>query len=167
VISQERGFTLVELGAAITLIAVLAAVLLGRLAHYQELAEKAKMDSELRTIKTGLQIRLAELIVTHRQAEAAMLESEDPIRWLDDKPANYGGAYPERPRSGTWYFDASAGQLVYVVDTGRRLELESTVEPKQLRFRARLLRDRVRVTGGTVESVTGVALVPASAYRWP
>ena len=130
------------------------------------LAEKAAMETAVRTIKTGLQVRLAELIVTNRQAEAAALENEDPIKWLDEKPANYGGTYREPPERGNWYFDASPRQLVYVVNTGNRLELVVALEPKEIRFRARLLRDRINTSGGAVESVTGVTLAPVQSYRW-
>ena len=152
---------------AITLIGVFAAVLLDRLGYYQEMAEKAKMESELRTIKTGLQIRLAELIVTNRQSEAAALESEDPIRWLDDKPVNYGGAYPERPRPGTWYFDRQQRQLVYVVSTGSRLEFDTDgAAMKEIRFRARLLRGRIQALGGSLETVSGIAFGPVRTYHW-
>ena len=124
------------------------------------------MDSTLRTIKTGLQIRLAELIVTNRQSQAAQLETEDPIRWLDDKPPNYGGSYRTPPDAGVWYFDARERQLVYVVNTGNRLELDSDTGAKQVRFRARLLKDRLQLYGTGVESVSGVALVPVNPYRW-
>jgi general secretion pathway protein G len=146
---------------------VLVTVLLDRLGHYQEIAEKAKMESELRTIKTGLQIRLAELIVTNRQSEAARLEREDPMQWLDDKPANYGGAYPEQPRAGTWYFDRQRRQLVYVVGTGTRLELDAGgAAPKEIRFGVRLLTGRIQALGGPVDGVTGVALGPVRPYDW-
>jgi len=163
---REAGFSAFELAVSIIVISVLAAVLLNRLGYYQEMAEKAKMESELRTIKTGLQIRLAELIVTNRQGEAAKLESEDPIRWLDEKPSNYGGSYRTPPDTGTWYFDANERQLVYVVNSGSRLNLDSDASPKQIRFHARLLKDRLWLYGVLVESVTGVALVPVNPYRW-
>ena len=166
-ISWQRGFTLLELVIAILIISVLATVLLDRFSYYQELAEKAAMESMVRGIKTGLQIRLAELIITNRQAEAGVLETEDPVRWLEKKPANYGGAYPEQPSPGTWYFDGHQRQLVYVVTTGNRLELNTGGGAKQIRFRARLLKDRIQVLGGAVESVTGVALSPVQPYRWP
>lgn len=163
---RERGFTVFELTVVIVIFSVVVTVLLNRLNFYQELAEKAKMESELRTIKTGLQIKLAELIVTNRQAEAGKLETEDPIRWLDDKPPNYGGSYRKPPEPGAWYFDATERQLVYVVNTGNRLELGAGQEPKELRFQARLVKDRVQAAGGPVEGVSGVTLAPVRPYRW-
>lgn len=163
---RQRGFNLFELVVALALIAALAAVLLDRLAYYQEMAEKAAMESTLRVIKTGLQIRLAELIIGNRQGEAAALEREDPMRWLDPPPVNYAGAYREPPNFGKWYFDAKARQLVYVVSRGNWLELAAPGETQQVRFRAQLLRDRVNVAGGAVESVTGVTLTPVTPYRW-
>jgi prepilin-type N-terminal cleavage/methylation domain-containing protein len=163
---RQRGFNLFELVVVLALIAALAAVLLDRLAYYQEMAEKAAMDSTLRVIKTGLQIRLAELIIGNRQGEAAALEMEDPMRWLDPPPLNYAGAYREPPNFGKWYFDVQARQLVYVVSKGDRLELAAPGETQQVRFRAQLLRDRVNVAGGAVESVTGVTLTPVTPYRW-
>ncbi|MDH3287709.1 MAG: type II secretion system GspH family protein [Betaproteobacteria bacterium] len=160
------GFSMLELVAAIAIIAVLLAAFLNRLHYYQELAERAAMESTLRLIKTGLQVRLAELIITNRQAEAVLLETEDPTRWLDSKPANYVGAYRNPPERGAWYYDAREQQLVYVVNYGDRLELDAAPEPKELRFRARLLTDRVRAAGAIVESVTGVTLAPVRPYRW-
>jgi general secretion pathway protein G len=163
---RKRGFTLVELAVAISIIAVLAAVLLGRLAYYKEMAEKAAMESMVRIIKTGLQIRLAELIIGNRQVQAAALEADDPTQWLDARPANYGGTYGEPLQRGTWYFDAPERQLVYVVNTGDRLQVGVQSGPKQIRFRVRLLQDRLQLGGAVVASVSGVALVPVNPYYW-
>lgn len=163
---RELGFTLFELVVCILVFSVLVTVLLNRLRYYQEAAEKAAMESTARLVKTGLQIRLAELIIANRQAEAAALESEDPTQWLDTRPANYGGEYREPPAPGTWYFDVTARQLVYVVNTGGRLELDSQPDAKQVRFRARLLKDRLQLAGGPLERVTGVTLQPVIPYRW-
>jgi len=163
---RERGFTLFELAVAVVIISILAWVLLTRLAFYQEMAEKAAMESTVRVIKTGLQIRLAELIIGNRQGEAGTLEVEDPMQWLDTRPANYGGVYREPPVLGQWYFDANARQLVYVVNTGERLDLGTAADTKQIRFRARLLKDRLNVGGAMVESVTGITLTAVTPYRW-
>jgi len=163
---RERGHTLFELAVAFVLVSTLAAVLLSRLVYYQEMAEKAAMESLVRVIKTGLQIRLAELIIGNRQAEAETLEVEDPMQWLDAPPANYGGAYREPPVLGQWYFDAHARQLVYVVNKGDRLDLATAADAKQIRFRARLLKDRLNMGGAVVESVTGITLTTVTPYRW-
>jgi general secretion pathway protein G len=163
---RERGYTLFELVVAFVLVSTLAAVLLSRLVYYQEMAEKAAMESTVRVIKTGLQIRLAELIIGNRQGEAATLEVRDPMQWLDAQPANYGGAYREPPTLGKWYFDATARQLVYVVNTGSRLDLATAADAKQIRFRAQLLKDRLNVGGAVVESVTGITLTAVTPYRW-
>jgi len=164
---QSRGFSFLELVVASVIICMLAVLLLNRLAFYQELAEKAALESMVRVVKTGLQIRLAELIISNRQSEAAALEAEDPMQWLDARPANYRGAYREPPTRGIWYYDSAARQLVYVVNTGERLDVDTPAGGKQLRFHARLLKDRLRVGSGEVERVTGVTLAPVRPYRWP
>jgi general secretion pathway protein G len=165
---RTRGFTLFELVVVVTVFAALATVLLDRLFYLQEAAEKAAMESTLRGIKTGLQVRLAELIIANREGEAGLLEAEDPLRWLEEaRPANYGGAYREPPVPGTWYFDAAERQLVYVVNTGNRLEIAGPAGVKQLRFRARLVRDRIRLPGGALERINGIAMAPVHPYRWP
>ena len=163
---ESRGFTLVELAVAIAVIAVAAALLLNRLAYHQEMAEKAAMESVARAVKTGLQLRLADLIATHRQGQAAALEVEDPMRWLEARPDNYGGVYGAGAERGKWYFDTGRSHLVYVVNAGDRLEIGTGAAAKEIRFQARLLRDRVTFAGGAVESVTAVALNPVTPYKW-
>ena len=51
--------------------------------------------------------------------------------------------------------------------TGARLEIDGQVGVKQLRFRARLVRDAVQLPGGALEGINGVALTPVLPYRWP
>jgi prepilin-type N-terminal cleavage/methylation domain-containing protein len=161
-----RGFTLIELAVAIAIIAVAAAMLLNRLAYHQEMAEKAAMEAVARAVKTGLQVQLAQLIATHRQGQAGTLEIEDPMRWLETRPDNYDGPYGAGADRGKWYFDAARRHLVYVVNAGNRLDIDTGGEAKEIRFQARLLRDRVVTGGGAVETVTTVTLNPVTPYRW-
>jgi general secretion pathway protein G len=160
------GFTLVELAVAIAVIGLAAALLLDRLAYHQEMAEKAAMEAVVRAVKTGLQLRLADLIATQKQGQAGMLEIEDPMRWLEARPGNYGGAYGAEVERGRWYFDAGRRHLVYVVNAGDRLEIDTGAEAKEIRFHARLLKDGVTTAAGVVESVTAVTLSPVTPYRW-
>jgi competence protein ComGC len=163
---RSRGFTVFELAVAATVIGVLAVLLLNRLSYYQEMAEKAAMESMAKLVKTGLQMRLAELIATNRQGEAATLEIADPMQWLDARPANYGGDYGAGFHRGTWYFDSGRRHLVYVVNVGDRLETDIAGAPKEVRFHARLVKDRLKIGGKTAESVTAVTLSPVAPYHW-
>lgn len=164
---RSRGFTLLELVVCLFVIGALSAVLLSRLAYYQETAERIAMETTVRLIKTGLQIRLAELIIANRQSEAAVLEIEDPVQWLERRPVNYAGVFHAYATPGTWYFDEEARHLVYVANAASRLEIDASPGAKILRFRAKLLKDRVAAPGGPVERVSGVALAAVQPYRWP
>jgi prepilin-type N-terminal cleavage/methylation domain-containing protein len=163
----QRGFTLFELIVVIIIFAALATVLLARLAYYQETVERVAMETTVRLVKTGLQIRLAELIIGNRQGEAGMLEETDPMSWLERKPANYGGAWRDGAEPGNWYFDKAGRQLMYVVNTGNRLDIDTETGRKVLHFRVRLLKSLVNVPGGAVESVSGVSFSAVEPYRWP
>jgi general secretion pathway protein G len=149
-------------------IAATATVLLHRLAYYREALERAAMESTLSGIKTGLQVRLAELIIANREGQARELEARNPILWLDEgRPANYAGVYGEPVEAAALYFDAANRQLVYVVSTGDRLEIDGERGGKELRFRAQLVRSPVHLPGGAVERTSGITLAPVRPYRWP
>lgn len=163
---REKGFSLLELAVVAVVLSVLLAVFLERLTYYQEAVERARVDAALRIYKTALQIRLAELIVERREGEARTLEVENPTRWLSEKPTDYAGNYPERPETGTWYFDAATRELVYVVNSGRGLELASHDGVKQLRFRVKIVYQTIRAGGQQIQGIGGISLQPSVAYRW-
>jgi len=165
-VKPARGFVMFELVVALVIISVLLAVLLDRLRFYQEKAEQAAMEYTLQAVKTGLQIRLAELIMTQRQQEAAQLEVENPTRWLSKMPADYAGDYREPLQPGAWYYDASERQLVYVPNNNAHLQVAETGGVKQLRFEVRLVKHQVAVFGSRVDGVAGVRLVAVYPYRW-
>ena len=93
---------------------------------------------------------------------------------LETRPGSVAGRqaaqlrrpYRTPPDTATWYFDAGERQLVYVVNSGNRLELDSDKGAKQVRFRARLLKDRLQISGTVVEGVSGVSLAPVNPYQW-
>lgn len=161
---RERGFSLLELAVVAVVLSVLLAVLLDRLAFYQEAAERARFEADLRFYKTALQIRLAELILQRREGEARTLEVENPTRWLSEKPTNYGGEYPARPKPGHWYFDQATHELVYVVNSGESLIMNDVSGMKQLRFRVKIINQPVIVSGKQIQGIGGIALLPAETF---
>jgi type II secretory pathway pseudopilin PulG len=159
------GFTLLELMLLICIIGVLTVTVTERFLYYRERAEKTMMDATLAAIKMGLQIRLAELIIANRQGNASELERENPMRWLDQKPANYAGAYSTSAKGGGWYFAADVRQLVYVPNSSSYLQ---TARPaaRELRFKVGLRYDQIEGGGGKSRAPSGVAILPVDSYHW-
>ena len=162
---KKTGFTLIELILVICIVSVLAVAAAERFLYYQERAEKAAMDATLAAFKMGLQIRLAELIITNRQMAAGDLERDNPLRWLDEPPANYDGEYRASPKPGNWYFAADARQLVYVPNSSSNLQL-GQADLRELRFRVRLRYDDIDTGSGKVKTLSGIGIVPVQPYRW-
>ena len=161
----SRGFTLIELVVVIVIASVLGAVALDKLLFYTERAEKAAMDATLASIKMGLQIRLAEMIIANRQMAATELEHENPMHWLAEPPGSYLGEYRAPPKPGNWYFATTARQLVYVPNNTSYF-LTNQGEAKELRFQVKLKYDELEFAGSKVRSLTGITLLPIKPYRW-
>ncbi len=161
----QAGWTLIELVIVFLVISLLSVAAIDRFLYYQERAEKVTMEATLAAIKMGLQIRLAELIIANRQMAAAELEQENPMRWLDEPPANYVGEYRAPPKAGNWYFAAGTRQLVYVPNSTSYLQWGKP-DSSELRFQVGLRYNEIETTGGKTRVLEGIAIVPAQAYRW-
>src|SRR5262245_10475278 len=119
---RHRGASLFEVSVCLAIFAVFLAVFLERSYFYQEAAEKTAMELQAEHVKASLRYRVADLILTNRMSEIPTLADENPMDWLDEKPANYLGARdsaPETPLGGTWYFDRKNHELVYTVNNRR------------------------------------------------
>lgn len=160
---QRAGFTLIELIVVIGLVSILGVVAAGRLLYYQELAEKAAMESVLAGTKMGLQIRMAEMIITNRQSQVIELERENPMRWLQDPPANYAGEYAPPVKPGNWYYAAGERELVYVPNSSSYLDT-GQAGGKELRYRVAIRYQSDTETGS--KSAVGVTLVPVREFKW-
>ena len=120
---RAQAFTLFELVVVVTVIAVLAVVLAEHLLTYQERAEKAAMEQVVVVLRSALQLRVAGLLVRDRMNDIKRLETDNPMDWLSDRPANYIGVFADPPAedisAGNWYFDGRNRQLVYVPERTR------------------------------------------------
>ena len=118
----QRGFTLFELAVAVSVIAVLVVVLLGRLEVVQQEAERVAVQQTVLALRAGLRMQVLELYASDRQNQLPALAGQNPIDWLAEKPANYLGAYraPEMEKfpQSHWFFDRSNAELIYILNRG-------------------------------------------------
>ncbi len=117
------GFTLFELVVVVCLVAFFAAVALDRFLRYQEIAEKAAMQSTIGALRSAEALQASARILHGGLASVAALAEENPIDWLAAPPAGYQGALYDpaaaRPPKGSWYFDLRNKELVYRPERAR------------------------------------------------
>jgi prepilin-type N-terminal cleavage/methylation domain-containing protein len=164
------GFTLIELVVSISLIAVFSALALNKLFWYQGQAEKANMDYTASTIKSGLWLKAASLMMAERGFEIPALLKQNPFNLLEVKPTNYLGEINENNarslKAGNWYFDRSNNQIVYIV--GQRQHFTPAItDDYSVRFSMEILHGEIETSNGNkVNYVAGITLVPLSYYVW-
>ena len=166
----QAGFSLFELVVVICIVAVMAGILLNRLRVYEEAAEKAVMQQTAAAIKSALQMRVAAYLIGGRDNEIENLRQENPVGWLQEKPAGYAGeffadAYARVP-PGSWYFDLSRRELVYVINLGNHF----TPGPdgrKWVRYRVRIEYENMPEKGAPPRKVLSAAgFAPVEPYVW-
>lgn len=167
--SKLRGASRLEMLAALVLIGIVAALLLERLTRYQEYAEKAVMEATITNMRSGLRVRVAELMINGRMAQMGGLLDENPIAWLAAPPPNYGGllARPDGGKAlpGYWYFDAGRRQLVYF-PRHRRFFQPGVNGANEVRLQAMARAPGGGMTRSPTGMVEGVSLVLLRGYRW-
>jgi type II secretory pathway pseudopilin PulG len=139
-VTRVGGFSLLELGVVLAIIAVLAGFLLNRLAFYQERAELAAVHQTLVALNGALSQQAAVLRVQHREAALPTLAAQNPIEWLATPPVNYLGEFYSPAEQdvpfGNWYFDRTDNNLVYLLNSGKSFR---AVKHLRMRFKVKLL----------------------------
>ncbi|MEO8145745.1 MAG: type II secretion system protein [Betaproteobacteria bacterium] len=120
---RARGFSLIELVVALTIVGVLVGVFLDRALFYREQAEKSAMEQVALDLRSSVNLRVAELVLENRFAELPALQAQNPMELLAQKPRNYGGVLDvpgvQKVVTGNWYFDNTSKEVVYYIDSGR------------------------------------------------
>jgi hypothetical protein len=166
---RTRGITLLELAVAACVLAVVFAVLLGRLRYYQEMAEKSAVELTVQSMQNGLQMRAAELIMRGDRKGLRALQGGNPVLFLEQPPDGYAGeladADPQLP-GGSWYFDLTRHELVYVPEIKAHLSVDGVPEDRiRLRFQARIDAENGSVAAGQT-SPPAPHLYLATPYTW-
>lgn len=151
--SGGRGFSLLELVVAMSVIAFLSTFMLDRLQFYQEQAEKTVFNAVLGAMRSGLRLQSAMLLMREGPQNLALLADKNPVDLLAEVPADYQGVLedglPEKPG---WYFSPQDKILIYMSNRSEGLRVSGG---------GRILRFKASVLPGT-----GVQLLPLLAYEW-
>jgi prepilin-type N-terminal cleavage/methylation domain-containing protein len=166
----QAGFTLFELIVVICIVAIMAVILLDRLRFYQEAAEMTAMQQTAAAIKSALQMRVAAYLMNGREKDIEHLRSENPITWLQERPQNYVGAFYAdayaRVAPGSWYFDLSRRELVYVIHLGHYFKPGADGR-KWVRYRAKIEYEYLPVKDAPPRKVLSAATFePIHPYVW-
>jgi general secretion pathway protein G len=167
---RHAGFTLFELIVVVCIVAIIAGILLNRLRFYEEAAEKAAMQQTAAAIKSALQMRVASYMISGRDNEIENLRNENPVNWLQEKPADYAGAFYAdayaRVRPGNWYFDLTRRELIYVINLGDNFKPGPDAR-KWVRYRVRIGYEEVPERGAPPRKVlSAVSFAPVQPYVW-
>ena len=164
---KQNGFTLLELAVAIITIGILASIFLNRMQRYQEFVEKTVVEATVANIRSGLRLRVAELIMQDRMNEMGSLSRENPMSWLEAPPSNYVGqlaqAQDQRTPPGSWYFDQGRHELVYLLDRSRYFHPGRDGQ-KAIRFR--VIASTRKQAANDSDRVEGISLAPVASYDW-
>ncbi len=166
----QSGFTLFELIVVVCIVSILAAILFNRLRLYEEAAEKAAMQQTAAAIKSALQMRVAAYMISGRDKEIEDLRNENPVRWLQENPADYAGEFHAdayaRVRPGSWYFDLTRRELIYVVNLGDNFK-PGFDGRKWVRYRVRIGYEELPEREGPPRKVlSAVSFAPVQPYFW-
>lgn len=167
---SSKGFTLLELIAVISIIAVLAGLFLVRVPYFQERAEKAAMQQVEGALQSALVMRYGSLLTrgAANEKELSLLATDNPITWLQQKPKNYIGEFydptPGAIAPGNWMFDLKSRELIYVLNRAENFTPGSDGR-KWIRFHARLGYEPALGRPEGKELATTL-FEPVEPYRW-
>ena len=117
--SKQKGFTLFEMVVTICAIVFLYMVAAQRLSELPAAAERANFFGMLQQIKTAVNLEMISLMADGNMGAVQKLESKNPMLLMLEPPGSYRGELEEVTdypiRRGSWYFEASSNELVYVV----------------------------------------------------
>lgn len=170
----ERGRIRLETMVSIATLVTLSAVLLDRLLFYEEYTEKTVTELTITNMRTGLNLRKAEMMLASAQGGPTGVLGDNPMVWLPAPAPNYSGEFaghaPDAAGEGIWYFDRGARELAYRPNLARHFVPGPDGHTE---VRVRVERRRVAHVEAEAEGAArnpapweGVALVLARPYRW-
>jgi general secretion pathway protein G len=162
--SKARGFTLLELAVVVSIVGILAATLITRLDKTAEFAEKTAMEYTANVLNEALLLEFAHRVMDNSRNQIPAMIVTNPMDWLARKPTNYLGEFRvpiiDSDRTGNWYYDVYAHELIYLVRRGDYFTPDSA-GLKRVRYMVEILYDQT-----DHRTMVGVSLTPVEPYKW-
>jgi hypothetical protein len=113
--SRIGGISRFEFAIVVIVVSVIALPLIAALSRYQGIAERQQMENDVRDMRTFLNLKLLDLMLSNRKADIERLAGSNPITLLERVPKDYLGELGRAPEQGAggWFFDATRRVLVY------------------------------------------------------
>lgn len=178
--SQQSGFSLFELLVYLLIASILFAAAANRYQGYPAEAERANFLAVLSQLKAGVNLQMMRMIASAdwTQARQEAIAGTNPMDLMLETPSNYLGefatvdaaALPQR----VWYFDSSAGELVYIAENSDNLYIIQdgvALASNQIRLRIENVYDRSGIvddpdTADNRGRWQGLMLAPVIPYEW-
>jgi len=159
--AAQCGATRLEIFVVLIIVAVLATWMLHTLRFYEELTEKTVVESTIVNLRSGLRMKIADLIIRGRAEQQQALAGANPVDLLEHPPKGYLGEMrgPGNLPPGSWYYEQDRSELVYIPNLRANLVLAEGAQPEVLRLRWQLKAGG----GGGGHSVDIELLTP---YHW-
>lgn len=174
-LKKIRGTSRLELLVAATLISIFAAILLDRLAFYQEAAEKAKMEYTISILKSALRMQMATMLTEGRAGDYAALARRNPMDWLEEQSAGSdyvsvaAGSTITKKMAGQWQYDAENRTLTYWPARDEHLQMDASGYKRiRLQVKAVFNTPESESNTGTEPSKKAIASVRlhVEPYQW-
>lgn len=137
---SEKSKRWLERLIALILVSILVLVFFGRIEKISVIAERESVQQCLSSMRVGIQMFVLTDITRGRVADMRAYENANPMRFQDREklPLNYAGEMNAAEAAalgrGLWYYDTSAGHLVYRVSHYPLYEGDTR---RELRYRLR------------------------------
>lgn len=161
--NNQTGASRLEIVVLVFILTILAGWLLHTMRFYQELAEKTSVEATAMNMRSGLRLKIADLIVKGKLEQQGEFAGKNPVQFLEHLPAGYLGEMktPGLLPPGSWYFDQNTSELVYIPKMSSNLQVErgaSVASGVSLRWQIRQDNASTGFSFVDVELVTG--------YKW-
>jgi hypothetical protein len=113
--SRISGISRFEFAVVVVVVSFVVLPLFAALSRYQGIVERQQMENDVRDMRTFLNLKLLDLMLSNRKADIEHLAGSNPITLLERTPKDYLGELAHAPeqRVNGWFFDATRRVLVY------------------------------------------------------